>query len=174
MPDVEVRPSAIHGRGAFATRDFRRGERILPIDDSRIVTADNPLDPSRGEYEHHCDWLGATVVYMQEPERYINLCCEPNAYVETVHGVRWVVAYRDIVAGDEITYDYCIDSFGDTIWGCHCGHPRCRKVHSADFFALPTHKLVEYLPLLNPWFVAWKRDEVEALCRRLAREGSSA
>ena len=43
--DIDVRESPIHGRGVFANRRFRRGERVLPIDDRRVVTAENPLDP---------------------------------------------------------------------------------------------------------------------------------
>jgi SET domain-containing protein len=162
--DVEVRDSPIHGRGVFARRAYEPEERILPIDDSRHVTADAPLDPARGELDHHRDYLGTHDVLMQEPERYINHCCEPNTYVATNAGVRWVVAYREIAPGDEITYDYCINSYGDHEWECCCGHERCRRVHDTDFFKLPEAKLREYLPLLDTWFVALNRERVEA-CR---------
>ena len=115
MSPVEVRASSIHGMGVFATRAFGVGERVLPIDDSRIVTDDAPLDPDNGEFEHHMDYLWTHDVLMQEPERYINHCCEPNTYVRTIDGVRWVVAYRDVGRGDEITYDYCMNSYGNDV-----------------------------------------------------------
>jgi SET domain-containing protein len=166
--EVEVRTSPIHGVGVFATRSYGIGERILPIDDSRVVTEDAPLDPAKGEYDHHQDYLGTHDVLMQEPERYINHCCEPNVYVKAFDGVRWVVAYRKIEAGDEIAYDYCINSYGDEEWACECGHLRCRKVHNTDFFKLPEGKLVEYFPLLDDWFIEWRRDRVLELRERLA------
>ena len=164
---VEVRSSKVHGKGVFAKRAFWRGEPVLPIDDSRVVTEADPLDPSKGELDYHQDYLGDRNVLMQEPERYINHCCEPSTFVKTYDGVRWVVAYRNISAGEEITYDYCIDSYGHFEWECCCDHPKCRGRHNTDFFKLPDEKLVEYLPLLDDWFVEWKRDEVEALGRRL-------
>ena len=150
--DAEVQPSPIHGKGVFARRPFRAGQLVLPIDDSRVVTDESPLDATRGEFEYHQDYLDERVVLMQEPERYINHGCEPNTYIKTINGVRWVVAYRNIAAGDEITYDYCINSYGNKEWECGCGHPRCRKVHHTDFFKLPREKLAEYLPLLDAWF----------------------
>lgn len=71
-PQVEVRPSPIHGLGVFAKRPFAAGERILTVDLSRVVTPDAPLDPARGEFEHHCEWMGDTVVLLRSPERHIN------------------------------------------------------------------------------------------------------
>ncbi len=69
--DVEVRSSSIHGRGVFAHRAFRQGDGVLPIDDSRVVTAEHPLDPAEGEFDDHQDYLGDRNVLMQEPERHI-------------------------------------------------------------------------------------------------------
>ena len=163
-----MQASRIHGRGVFARREFHRGELVLPIDDSRVVTASDPLDSSKGELEHHQDYLGDHDVLMQEPERYINHCCEPSALVKTYDGGRYVVVYRDLSAGEEITYDYCINSYGDFEWECRCGHPRCRGRHNTDFFRLPDEKLIEYLPLLDDWFVEWKRETIETLRARFA------
>ncbi len=171
-PGVEVGGSTVHGRGVFATRRFPPGEVVLEIDDRRLVTEDQPLDPAAGEHEHHCDWLGDRVVLMQEPERYINHRCEPNAYVDTTpDGTRRVVAYRQIWPGEEITCDYCIDGDGDTVWRCSCGHPDCRQDHTADFFNLPDHKLAEYIPLLSPWFVQRHRQRLEEVRRDLRDRG---
>lgn len=164
---VEVRASPIHGQGVFATRAYLAGERVLPIDDTRVVTDDAPLDPAKGEFEHHQDYLGTHDVLMQEPERYINHCCEPNSYVKTFDGIRWVVAYRDVSPGDEITYDYCINSYGDDVCECACSHAKCRRVHNTDFFKLPDDKLREYLPLLDDWFVRLARERVDEARRRL-------
>jgi len=42
---VHVDRSPIHGKGVFAAVCIKEGERILEIDDRRVVTNDNPLRP---------------------------------------------------------------------------------------------------------------------------------
>ena len=169
MKHVVVGPSRIHGNGLFAARDFRSGERILRRNDSRLVTDDNPL--GEGEHEYHCDWIAdGRVVYVQEPERYTNHSCDPNAYVEVDEdGTRYCTARRDISAGEEITYDYCIDMDGGIAQPCDCGASRCRKTIHSSFFELPPDIQTEYLPYLSLWFQERFRKRLEALKRRAAR-----
>ncbi len=160
--------SSIHGTGVFAATSISPGEIVLRIDDSRIVTDAEPLDPAKGEFEHHCDYLAAgRAVLMQPPERFINHHCEPNNYTKTIAGDRYVVALREIRPGDEITYDYCVNGDGDTEWVCDCGSPACRKRHLSGFFHLPAEVQARFLALLEDWFVAEHRDEVDALNRRV-------
>jgi uncharacterized protein len=161
---VIVAESKIHGLGVFAVRDFAAGEIILPIDDSRIVDAEHPLRPELGEYSYYCDYLaGGKTVLMRFPERHINSCCNPNTYVKTIDGVRHVVARRPIKAGEEITYDYIIDCHGGEVWQCSCGDARCRVTIVSSFFELPVEWQLEYLPLLNPWFIAEYKEKIDAL-----------
>jgi len=135
---VFVKESPINGTGVFASVDIPGGAPILKIDDSRLVTNHDPLRADKGEYEHHCDYLaGGKVVLMQAPERYINHSCDPNSFVKTLNGVRYVFALRAISAGEEINYDYCINGYGDTLWECNCGSTRCIKLVHSDFFHLP-------------------------------------
>jgi uncharacterized protein len=167
MSRVHTAESPIHGTGVFADVPFSPGEIVLEIDDSRVVTDANPLDPAKGELEHHCDYLaGGQVVLMQPPERFINHRCDPNTYIRTIAGVRYVVALREIHSGDEITYDYCINGDGDTAWDCSCGSPECRGRHLSGFFHLPVAVQARYLALLEDWFVAEHQREVDALKRR--------
>ena len=159
-----VAESKIHGLGVFAARDFTVGEIILAIDDSRTVDAEHPLRPESGEYRYHCDYLaGGKTVLMRFPERHINSCCNPNSYVKTIDGVRHVVARRSIKAGEEITCDYIIDCHGGEVWQCSCGDARCRGTIVSSFFELPVEWQLEYLPLLNPWFIAEHREKIDAL-----------
>jgi hypothetical protein len=131
------------------------GDIVLRIDDSRVVTSADPLDPAKGEFDHHCDFLaGGKVVVMQPPERFINHRCDPNTFVRTVAGARYVVALREIRPGDEITYDYCVNGDGDTEWDCSCGSSCCRRHHFSGFFRLPVDVQARYLALLEDWFVA--------------------
>ena len=120
VSDLLVLNSPINGLGVFAGRSFRMGDALLEIDDSRIVDDAHPLAP--GDDPRHCDYLARkTVVLMQAPERHINHSCDPNSYVQTVNGRRLLWALRDIPAGEEVTYDYSINSDGETVWTCHCG-----------------------------------------------------
>jgi hypothetical protein len=142
--------SPIQGLGVFSAISISAGEIVLRIDDSRVVTDADPLDAKWGEIEHHCDYLaGGKVVLMQPPERFINHRCDPNTYIKTTAGDRYVVALSEIRPGDEITYDYCINGDGDTEWVCNCGSPACRERHLSGFFHLPIDVQVRYLALLR-------------------------
>ncbi len=164
MADVRVAESEIHGLGVFATRGFTAGEIVLPIDDSRVVDEAHPLCTDSGERSYHCDYLaGGKVVLMKSPERHINSCCDPNTYVKTIDGIRHVAARRAINSGEEIAYDYIIDCHGGAVWQCGCGSSRCRSTIVSSFFELPVELQLEYLPLLNEWFIDEHREKVEAL-----------
>ena len=166
MVDAAVAQSKIHGLGVFATRNFAEGEIILAIDDSRVVDDDHPLRIDLGEQSCHCDYLaGGKVVLMQSPERHINSCCDPNTYVKTINGTRHVAARRSINSGQELTYDYIIDCHGGEVWQCSCGSSRCRGTIVSSFFELPVELQLEYLSLLNEWFIEEHREKVEALRR---------
>ena len=162
---VVVERSPIRGKGLFAAAGIEAGERILKRDDSRLVTDETPL--REGEHEHHCDWIAdGRVVYAQEPGRYTNHSCDPNAVVEVDEdGTRYCVARRDIQAGEEVTYDYCIDNWGDTVWECNCGSERCRRTIHSDFFHLRREIQIEYLPYLSPRFKERFKDGVDELIR---------
>ena len=161
---VRVQNSPINGLGVFAERPFRKGERLLGIDDSRVVDRTQPLAP--GEDPRHCDYLArGQVVLMRSPERHINHSCDPNCYAKTVDGRRLVLALRDVEAGEEITYDYCINGGGTTVWNCHCGAARCRQEIHSDFFHLPASLQLEYLPLLDDWFREERAAEIKELGR---------
>ena len=92
MSKVYVADSKIQGRGVFAKQTLIKGEIVLAIDDSRVVTDGNPLRAD--EDKNHCDWFpDGTVIYMQEPERYINHSCDPNTFTKTVNGIRYPVCF---------------------------------------------------------------------------------
>jgi len=115
-----------------------------------------------GDGERHCDYLeGGKVVLMQPPEPYINYSCDPKTYVKTRESTRIVIARRETITGDEITYDYCINGDGNTVWLCHCGAARCGHMIHSDFFHLPIELQRECLPLIDDWFRKEQAIEVE-------------
>jgi hypothetical protein len=87
---VVLRGSLIHGIGVFAAVDFPKGA-ILRIDDSHVVSNKAPMRESHSEYDYYSTYLvGGKVVLMQAPARHINHGYDPNAFVRTRSGVRYV------------------------------------------------------------------------------------
>jgi uncharacterized protein len=158
---VIVRDSGIEGLGVFARVDFSPGDAVLTIDDSYVVDNEHPVAPDE---KRHCDYLqGGKTVWMQVPERHINHSCDPNVFVRTFDGIRHVLALREIRAGEEITYDYCVNGYGDVVWQCNCGASRCRRTIHSDFFRLPLDLQRAYLPLLDEWFRKERFQDLEKL-----------
>lgn len=61
--------------------------------------------------------------------RFCNHSCNPNCYVD-----KWVVGdklrmgiftKREILKGEEITFDYNVDRYGSDAQPCYCGEPNC-------------------------------------------------
>jgi len=166
MAKVVVKESPINGLGVFSLGSIPKGEVVLAIDDSRIVSPESPLDESKSEFDYHCDYLADRVVLMKYPERHINHSCDPNTFVRTINGIRYVFALRSISAFEEITYDYCINGFGDVLWECNCGSACCRKSIHSDFFHLPYDLQLEYLPLLDSWYIEEYKEKIQELLKK--------
>lgn len=158
LPSIIVKKSKIEGEGVFAARDFKKGECILDIDDSKIVD-----EKGLSEKEQNwCDYFDGKVVLWPTPERYINHSCEPNVYIKTVDDTRKVFSMKFIKKGEELTFDYSINGYGNSIWDCHCEKKRCRKKFVLDFFKLPKALQRKYLPYLDEWFKARYRVRLRA------------
>jgi hypothetical protein len=103
------------------------------------------------------------IVLLGYPDRNVNHSCNPTAYVLYEGDRSFLVARRDIVAGEEITCDYNINITGGTAWPCHCGAARCGGTTVGDFFLLPLDIQREYRPMLADWFVRAHGDRLRAL-----------
>ena len=49
-----------------------------------------------------------------------------NCETSEEHGRVWVTAIKNIAAGEEITYDYCLYDGGEDEALCNCGAKKCR------------------------------------------------
>lgn len=162
MKKVIVKSSPIQGKGVYATVDIKKGNVVLEIDDSHVVTDPSKLTKEQNEYD--CDYLeNGKVILMQSPEKFINHSCDPSTYVKTINGVRKVLAMRDIKIGDEITYDYSINGDNDGTFACHCGSKICRGIYQGNFFKLPKEIQLKYLPYLDGWFVKQYIGKIERI-----------
>ena len=163
MRDVESHRSGIEGLGIFAGRAFRAGECIHRIQVVREVTAAAPLREDLDERPEHCAYPNGRTVLYGPPDRYTNHSCDPNAFERHEADATYLVARRDIAAGDEITCDYNINIVHGTAWPCRCGAARCGGEVVGDFFLLPVARQREYRPLLAPWFVEAHGEQLKAL-----------
>lgn len=137
---------------------------LLRIDDSRLIDSDHPIRTEEGERPEHRDFLpDGTVVLMQPPEKYINHSCDPNTYVYSARRERYLLAKRDIGAGEELLVDYALNAVGGEYWTCHCCAVHCRGHHLCDFFTLSVEIQQRYLPYLDPWFAAVHADRIQQL-----------
>ncbi len=137
---ILVRNSRIHGRGVYAARRIRQGERIIEYRGERITwrEADRrpPSDPKDPNHTFFFSLDNGRVIDANvggNSARWINHSCDPNCETEeTDDGRVYIQALRDIRRGEELSYDYCLvvdERLTPTLkrqYECRCGSPRCR------------------------------------------------
>jgi hypothetical protein len=109
------------GRGLFAGELIDAGTEILRFTGpsltlnevrARGVAAANALQVGIDRY-----------LYLDEPGRYVNHSCAPNA---AVVGDTSLVAIREVAAGEEVRFDYSTTVSDGWTMPCGCGAPGCR------------------------------------------------
>ena len=133
----EVRQSPIHGRGVFASRQIRKGSRIIEYVGEKI---DKEESNRRGlELFEESQKTGGAAVYIFDlndewdldgnkeynDARLINHSCEPNAEMVNEDDELWLYALRDIRQGEEISFDYGYDLEHFLDHPCRCGTDSC-------------------------------------------------
>jgi SET domain-containing protein len=134
-----LRKSGIQGRGAFATRLIRRGQRIIEYTGAHVDNdeADRRYDDEKMKRHH-------TFLFIVDDKEiidgadggndsaYINHSCDPNAEA-VIEGKRiFIYALRTIRPGEEIAYDYQYERTPDhtaadeKFYKCLCGSSKCR------------------------------------------------
>src|SRR5664280_2420550 len=104
---VLFKGSSIHGTGGFAKAGIGQGTRILEYVGERI---------SKGESLRRCEQNNAFIFTLTDeqdldgnvpwnPARLFNHSCAPNCEAELDEERIWIVATRDILAGEEITFN---------------------------------------------------------------------
>ena len=125
--NVVVRQSDIHGTGAFARRDLAKasqvieyvGEIISKGESAQRIDADNEFIFTLDD-EHDLD---GKVPW--NPARFINHSCTPNCEAEVDGHHVWIIALRDIKAGEELSFNYGYDLVDYREHPCRCGTPDC-------------------------------------------------
>jgi SET domain-containing protein len=119
--------SPIHGSGGFAAQAIDAGTRVVEYlgrkigktESLRQCELENPyifnLD-AETDLDGNVDW---------NPARLLNHSCAPNCEAREDHGRIWIVALRDIPAGEEITFNYNYDLDDYREHPCRCGAAEC-------------------------------------------------
>jgi hypothetical protein len=126
-PPFEIRGSAIQGRGAFATRPIKSGDAVIEYRGERLRKEDSRVRQESGnpyifiiddEYDIDGDmpW---------NPARFLNHSCAPNCEAFLDDSRIWIYARRDIVVGEELTFNYGYDISEYADYPCRCGTAEC-------------------------------------------------
>jgi hypothetical protein len=115
-----------NGRGVFASRDFARGDIVLETNGKGL----------NHQTEHSLQIGWGIHLEPDAPIRLMNHSCEPSAGVKTnARGLPDFYAFRDIRAGEEITFDYAMTEYThyprddeslEFNLSCYCGNDTCR------------------------------------------------
>ncbi|MGW0605888.1 SET domain-containing protein [Streptomyces sp. NPDC002640] len=117
MSDLEIRPSATHGRGVYATRPFAQGDVVECCPVLVVPAAQRALLDRTSLYDYYFHWQdGAAALALGYGSLY-NHSSEPlaryrkNFDADTIH----IVAVQAVLPGSEITVDYT-DGGTNPLW----------------------------------------------------------
>jgi SET domain-containing protein len=136
----EIRPSSMHGSGAFATQRIPTGTRLIEYAGARITPEEaHARYPDIVGAHHHTqlfaidDDIVIDASVDGNDARFINHSCDPNcdAVVDDDDRI-WIETIRDVEAGEELAYDYAFvlkerhTPAAKRRFPCNCGSARCR------------------------------------------------
>jgi len=122
-----IRSSSIHAAGCYTTRPFKKGSRVCEYEGPRFTkeVADERYKDRFVTYLFSCGDDGM-VIDGFGTAMFINHSCDPNCETEDHGGRVYIVAVRDIAAGEELTYEYNLCDSDDAEADCYCGAATCR------------------------------------------------
>jgi len=146
---VTVQRTSNRGLGIFAIRDIQKDEYITEF--SGPVVTIPKFDGFPDEVINHLFNIGIDKYIMaREPAVRTNHSCEPNAGIV---GDVFLVAMRDIKAGEEVTFDYSTIIADAWVLECSCGSDLCRKT-IGKYVDLPEEVKKRYLGYTPEWIIS--------------------
>ena len=123
-----VRSSMIHAAGVYTTEPIKKGTHVVEYTGPRM-----PKDKAEELYEdREFTYLfgvgdGEIVIDGSGIAAFINHSCDPNCETDEIDNKIWIIAIRDIKAGEELVYDYNLyDGEPGDDAPCYCGAKKCR------------------------------------------------
>ncbi len=160
---VEIRQTRKKGVGAFALRNFRKGETIFVNKRGRLVRAKDLKAILKDEGDHLNEIDRTTWEIMNPPGRFVNHSCDPNAISKESADRRVpYIALKSIRKGKEITADYRISAHTGNKWRCYCRSKNCKGFVISDFFSLSAARQRKYFPYTSKFI----RDEYKKRYRK--------
>jgi len=138
-----VGKSRIAGKGLFTVQDIKKGTSILQYIGEKITRAEGEKRLAQGNvyifaFNDHWDIDGKV---LRNKARYINHSCDPNCEVRTTSRTIWIVALRDIKAGEELTFNYGYELDDETEQPCTCGAEHCcGYILAPQYWGVVKHK----------------------------------
>lgn len=123
-----IRRSKIHADGVYTTAPIRKRHIVVEYTGTRLTNdqADAIYDNSQRTYLFGLS-DGERVIDGDGIAAFINHSCDPNCESDEIDGRVFLRAIRNIAAGEELAYDYCLyDGDLDDPAHCHCGARHCR------------------------------------------------
>lgn len=136
---VLVKNSKIHGKGIFAKKNISKGNSIIEYVGKKITKKESDKifqenlkkaekDKTIGEVylfelNDKFDIDGNT---SENIAKYINHSCEPNCETEIVDDKEiWITAKKDIIKGEELSFNYGFGLEEHEDYPCKCGTKSC-------------------------------------------------
>lgn len=123
-----TRSSGIHRTGCYTTVAIPKETYIVEYLGD-ILTCEQADERYPEQDETYLFGLadGKHVIDGKNVARYINHSCAPNCESDEIDGHVWIISLRDILPGEELTYDYNLyDGEDDDLSPCACGASTCR------------------------------------------------
>ena len=108
---VEVRESNIHGKGIFTTVNIPH-DSIIMIIEGEVISGEECEKREDEDNNVYIFWNGDTYIDTAKTKKikFINHQCDCNCDVsDRDEKSLLLIAYRDIIAGEELTIDYGYD-----------------------------------------------------------------
>ena len=126
MARLIIRSSDIHAAGCFTLDTIATKTRVLEYTGERITKAEGDLRYEGRPFTYLFGvGDGKVVIDGHGMAMFVNHSCDPNCETDEEKGRVYIAAIRDIAAGEELTYDYCLYD-GDDEAPCSCGSKDCR------------------------------------------------
>ncbi len=136
---IQARSSAVHGRGVFAVKPIKKGERVIEYKGELISWNEaldrhphDPKQPNHTFYFHIDDLCVIDGRVKGNSAKWINHSCEPNCESDPDDDRIYIKALRNIKAGEELNYDYGLtidERYTPRLkkeFACYCGSKLCR------------------------------------------------
>lgn len=155
-PKARSFKSGMHGLGIVAKERISKGETVGVLGGLIIPVAE--IDKYREKMGHVGIQIDDDFFICPSDRKELeetgifNHSCDPNCGYDSV--IKFV-AIRDILPGEELTFDYACGEPYFPPFECKCGSPKCRKVIKADDW-----KNKEIQKRLGKFFAPWLKKKL--------------